>query len=147
MEYSLAIVFHIKSFRDSKQVPFSCVFRWGNSQKSQGPISGEYGACWTTGMLYLAKKVWISCKEWAGALSWCSCYVPAWPNHWSKWNVPNQCLSPPPPQVLRRWHNGPAWPKSALGPWTRHFGLLRAYWNERHSPPTRRHLWIDCTTP
>jgi len=31
------------------------------------------------------------------------------PNHRSKWNVPNQCLSPPPPQVLGRWHDGPAW--------------------------------------
>jgi len=47
----------------------------------------------------------------------------AGPNRRSKWNVPNQCLSPPPLQVLGRWHDGPAWPKSALGQWARHFGL------------------------
>jgi transposase len=50
----------------------------------------------------------------------------AWPNHRSKSNVPNQCLFPPPPQVIGRWHDGPAWPKSALGQRARHFGLLRA---------------------
>jgi hypothetical protein len=138
MEYSLAVVFRIVSSRDSNLVPFSCVFRWGNSQKS-----GEYGACRATGMLCLIKTVWISCKEWAGALSWCSCHVPAWPNHHSKWNVPNQCLTPPPPHVLGRWHDGPTWPKSALGQRTRRFGLLRAYWNERRSPPTCSHLLID----
>ena len=33
MEYSLPIVFLIMSSRDSYQVPFSCVFRWRNSQK------------------------------------------------------------------------------------------------------------------
>ena len=69
------------------------------------------------------------------------------PNYQSKWNVPNQCLSPPPLQVLRRWHDGPAWPKSTLGQWARHFGLLRAYQNEHRSPPTCGHLWIGCTTP
>jgi hypothetical protein len=37
---------------------------------------GEYRAFWTTGMSCLAKKVWISCKEWAGALSWCSSTFP-----------------------------------------------------------------------
>jgi len=69
------------------------------------------------------------------------------PNHRSKWNVPNQWLSPPPPQVLRWWHDNPAWPKSALGQWASHFGLLRAYQNKRHSPPTCSCLWISCTTP
>ena len=69
------------------------------------------------------------------------------PDHWSEWNVPNQCLSPRPPQVLGRWHDGPAWPKPALGRWARHFGLLRAYRNERCSPQTCGHLWICCTTP
>jgi hypothetical protein len=48
MEYSLAVVFRIMSFRESNRVPFSCVFRWGNSQKSEGPMSGEYGGCRTT---------------------------------------------------------------------------------------------------
>jgi len=28
------------------------------------------------------------------------------PNYRAKWNVPNQCLSPPPLQVLGRWHDG-----------------------------------------
>ena len=37
------------------------------------------------------------------------------PNHRSKWNVPNHCLFSPRPQVLGWWHDGPAWPKSALG--------------------------------
>jgi len=258
-------------------LPFSCIFRWGNSQISQGAMWGEKGACRTTGMLCLAKKVWISCEEWAGALSWCRCHAPAahrsgllrrtasrkrrrtsrqysllmfwpcgayswcitpreskktvnisltllrsclaflasgmmnvstvttapwfpgrtrkptthhqwprcsgirgrrlrspacpgrlpdgvasvpslaasarisrtlsaWPNHRSKWNVPNQCLFPSPPQVLGRRHDGPTWPKSALGPWARRFGLLRTYRNERRSPPTCGHLWIRCTT-
>ena len=68
-------------------------------------------------------------------------------NYRSKWNVPNQCLSPPPPQVLGRWHDGPARPKSALCQWARHFGLLRAYQNERRSPPTCGHFLIGCTTP
>jgi hypothetical protein len=146
MEYSLAIVFSIMS-HDSNWVPFSCVFTWRNSWKSQRPVSGEYGTCQTKGMLCLAKKVWIGYKEWAGALSWCSCHVPTWPNRRSKWNVLNQCLSPPPPQVLGRWHNGPAWPKSALVQWARHFSLLRSYWNKCRSPSTCGHLWIDCTTP
>jgi hypothetical protein len=70
------------------------------------------------------------------------CTLSAWSNHWSQWNVPNQCLSPPPPQVLGRWHDGVAWPKSALGQRACHFGLLRAYRNERRSPPTCGHLWI-----
>ena len=55
---------------------------------------------------FLAKKVWISCEEWAGVLSWCSCHVSrtlsAWTDHQSEWNVPNQFVSPPPPQVLGR---------------------------------------------
>ena len=125
LEYSLAVVFRIMSSHDSNRVPFSYVFRWGNSQKSQRAMSGEYGACPTTRMWCLAKKVLISCKKWAGALSWCSCHVSrtlsAWTNHRSKWNVPNQCLSQPPLQVLGLWHDGPAWQKSALGQWTRHF--------------------------
>ena len=69
------------------------------------------------------------------------------PNHRQKWNVPNQCLSTPPTQVFGRWHDSPAWPKFALGQWARHVGLLRAYRNERRSPPTCGHLWISCTTP
>ena len=73
--------------------------------------------------------------------------LPARPNHRSKWNVPNQCLSPPPPQVLGRWHDGPAWPKFPLGQWARHFGLLSSYRYERHSPPTFDHLWIGCRLP
>ena len=39
---------------------------------------------------------------------------------------------PPPPQVLGRWHDGPAWTKSALGQWARHFSLLRAHQNKCH---------------
>ena len=69
------------------------------------------------------------------------------PNHWSKWNVLNQCLSPRPLQVLGQWHDSPAWPESILGQWARHFGLLRAYQNEHHSPWMCGHLWIGCTTP
>jgi len=68
-------------------------------------------------------------------------------NRRSKWNVPYQCLPPPPPQVLGRWHDGSAWPKSALSQWNRHFGLLRAFQNEHRSPPTLGHIWIGCTTP
>ena len=81
------------------------------------------------------------------ALAWISQTLSTWPNHRSKWSVPNQCLFPPPPQVLGQWHEGPAWPKSALGQWARHFGLLRAYRNKRRSPLTCSHLWIGCTTP
>jgi hypothetical protein len=106
-------------------------------RQSRGPVKPQEYCVWP-------RKFWISCKEWAGALSWCSHVsrtLSAWTNHRSKWNVQSQCLSPPPPQVLRRWHNGPAWPKSAVGQWAHHFSL-RAYWNERRYPPIWGHLWI-----
>jgi len=67
MEYSLAIVFHIMSSHDSNRVPFSHVFGWENSQKSQGAMSAEQGACRTTRMLCLAKKVLNQLR----GMSWC----------------------------------------------------------------------------
>ena len=57
------------------------------------------------------------------ASAWISRTLSAWPKHRPKWNVPNQCLSPAPPQGLEWWHDGPAWQKSTLGQWARHFGL------------------------
>jgi hypothetical protein len=102
-------------------------------------MSGKQGACRTTWTLCLAKKLSISCEEWAAASAWISRTLSAWSNDRSKWNVPNQCLSPPPTQVLGWWHDGPAWSKSALGQRARHFGLLMVYRNERRSPPTYGH--------
>jgi hypothetical protein len=84
----LAIVLHIMSSCDSNRVPFSCVFRWGNSQKSQGAMWGEWGACRTTGMLCLAKKVRISCEEWAGASAWISHTLSAQTDHQLKMLIP-----------------------------------------------------------
>jgi len=142
MEYSLAAVFRIMSFHDSNRVPFGCVFRWGTGKnrkepcrESREPLEPQECCVWPRKFESVARNELVRCHEAVSTLS-------AWTNHRSKWNVPNQCLSPPPSQVLGRWHDGPAWPKSALGQWARHFGLLRAYRNERRSPPTCGHLWI-----
>jgi len=146
MEYGLAIVFRTMLSRDPNQVPFSCVFRWGaHHQWSQ--CSGIQGHCLRSPACPARPPDRVASAPSLAASARISRTLSAWPNHQTKWKVPNHWLSPPPLQVLGWWHDGPAWPKSALGRWARHFGSLRAYRIERRSPLTCAHLWISCTIP
>ena len=68
MVFSCLVAFCMISSLNSFRVHFNVIYSLGNSQKSHGDMSGEYGAWQTTGMLCVAMKAWITCAEWA--LSW-----------------------------------------------------------------------------
>jgi len=62
----------------------------------------------------------------------------------AKSSVKMECTEPVPIPTSYASSQTVTWrscmPKSALGQWVRHFGLLRAYRNERRSPPTCGHM-------
>jgi len=53
---SWAVAFDLMSSMDVKRVPLMPIFRVGNSQKSLGARSGEYGGWVMTGMLFSARN-------------------------------------------------------------------------------------------
>ena len=55
----------------SKRCPLSGLLSLGNSQKSHGVKSGEYGRCGTICVEFLAKWSRRTSAVWDGALSWC----------------------------------------------------------------------------
>ena len=57
-------------------VPLRPTFRVGNSEKSLGARSGEYGGWVTTGMLFSASNCYTTSDGWLGALSWCRNHFP-----------------------------------------------------------------------
>ena len=110
------VIFCVNVILWLKSSPFQLHFQVGGSannhkepcQESRVPVEPQECCVWP--------------RKFESASARISRTLFARPNYWSKWNVPNQCLSPPPPQVPGRWHDGPAWPKSALGWWHCHFG-------------------------
>ena len=65
----------------------------GNSQKSHGAKSGEYGGCGTICVEFLAKWSRRTSAVWDGALSWCKNHELSAQNifwngvEWSSWNA------------------------------------------------------------
>jgi len=53
----------------AKRVPFRPIFRVGNSQKSLGARSGEYGGWVMTGMLFSARNCCTTSDVWLGAFA------------------------------------------------------------------------------
>ena len=76
----------------SKRCPRSGLFSLGNSQKSHGTKSGEYGGCGTICVEFLAKWSRRTSAVWDGALSWCKNHELSAKNifwndvEWSSWN-------------------------------------------------------------
>ena len=74
---SLGIAFNARadsrwiSSMDSKRFPRSGLLSFGNSQKSHGAKSGEYGGCGATWLEFLAKNSRRTSAVCEGALSWC----------------------------------------------------------------------------
>ena len=64
-------VFCFTASIDSNRVPFKTAVIFGNKKKSHGAKSGEYGACWSTGVRLSAKYRFTDSALWVGALSWC----------------------------------------------------------------------------
>ena len=56
---------------DSKRCPRSGLLSLGNSQKSHGAKSDEYGGCGTICFEFFAKWSRRTSAMWDGALSWC----------------------------------------------------------------------------
>ena len=59
------------SSMDSKRFPRSGLLSFGNSQKSHGAKSGEYGGCGATWVEFLAKNSRRTSAVYEGALLWC----------------------------------------------------------------------------
>ena len=53
----------------AKCVPLRPIFRVGNSQKSLGARSGDYGGWVTTGMLFLVRNCCTTSDVWLGAFA------------------------------------------------------------------------------
>ena len=76
----------------SKRCPRSGLLSLGNSQKSHGAKSGEYGGCGTTCVEFLAKWSRKTSAVWDGALSWCKNHELSAQNifwngiEWYSWN-------------------------------------------------------------
>ena len=77
----------------SKRCPRSGLLSLGNSQKSHGAKSGEYGRCGTICVEFLAKWSRRTSAQWDGALSWCKNHEFSAQNifwngvEWSSWNA------------------------------------------------------------
>jgi len=64
---SSAVAFHLMSSTVGKRVPLRPIFRVGNSQKSLGERSGDYGGWVMTGMLFSARNCCTTSDVWLGA--------------------------------------------------------------------------------
>jgi hypothetical protein len=62
-------VFDLMSSMVVKRFPLRPIFRVGNSQKSLGVRSGEYGGWVMTGMLSSVRNCYTTSDVWLGALS------------------------------------------------------------------------------
>ena len=87
--FDLTCIFSIVS----KRCPRSGLLSLGNSQKSHGTKSGEYGGCGTICAEFLAKWSPRASAVWDGALSWCKNHELSAQNifgngvEWSSWNA------------------------------------------------------------
>ena len=76
-----------------KWCPRSGLLSLGNSQKSHGAKSGEYGGCGTICIEFLAKWSRKTSAVWGDALSWCKNHELSAQNifwngvEWSSWNA------------------------------------------------------------
>ena len=77
----------------SKRCPRSGLLNLGNSHKSRGAKSGEYGGCKTICVEFLPKWSRRTSGVWDGALSWCKNHELFAQNifwngvEWSSWNA------------------------------------------------------------
>ena len=77
----------------SKRCPRSGLLSLGNSQKSHGAKSGEYGGCRTICVEFLSKWSRRTSAVWDGALSWCKNHELSAQNifwngvEWPSWNA------------------------------------------------------------
>ena len=77
----------------SKRYSRSGILSLGNSQKSQGAKSGEYGGCETICVEFLAEWSRRTSAVWDSALSWCKNHELSAQNifwkgvEWSSWNT------------------------------------------------------------
>lgn len=66
-----------RSLTLSNLFPRSSALIVGNSQKSQGARSGEYGGCCTVLIPNSVRVALVTIDEWGGALSWCNLNTPS----------------------------------------------------------------------